>query len=42
MERRKKHLVRGAFLCIFAEVFSKGCRYLVRQPIGGDNQHRGH
>ena len=28
--------------CIFAEVFSKGCRYLVRKPIGRDNKHRGH
>ena len=29
-------------LCIFAEVFTKDYRYLVRKPIGRDNQHRGH
>ena len=27
---------------IFAEVFSKDYRYLVRKPMGRDNQHRGH
>ena len=42
MVRREKHLVRGAFLCIFAEVFSKVLRYIVRKPIGRDYKHRGY